>query len=211
MPEIQNQLLFHEDTGSLQYEGEDVLHWSINLPDFTQSHEIHKRCIQYYKKVSQTWEHHWQKQVYPQVCQELQEKRKISHPFYPWKVTLTANFLAISPEKASISITSTQKKGKGITFFYICSDLWNTEKGFPLNPLKEEPLCHWRKKEFLDKILEQATKDDNIKLISNYQDEIISQFPKKQIFLKENTLEIYYPQATIALAEEGIAKFTISL
>lgn len=202
---------YTEDSGALQWEGEDVLHWQINFPTFSETKKCKKRLNPYYKKVSQTWERHWQNHIYPQVCTELQKKRSISHPFTPWKVSLSAKYLALSDHKISISHTATIKKGKGITFFCFNSDLWDYQQGIPLNPYKQKPILHWKKKDLLEKILLEAENERNLRFTSNYQEQILANKNKIQFFFTEHTLETHFPQATIAIPEEGIPRFQISL
>lgn len=198
---------YYENNGILDMEGEDVLHWQLKLPTFQGTLRGEKRLEKFYKKVENHWIHHWNHDVYDSACDDLLKKRQHSRVFQPWRVSIFAECTPLSPHLYSISLTSQQKMGKGLTFFDFSTILWDIAQGCPSSP-KKLLSTHWNK-DWCSQAISLAETKEELQLLPHYPQLISAHFDKNNIFFDKNGLCVFFRQGTIAPWEEGIVKFIL--
>lgn len=205
------QLNWIERQISLTLEGESVLNLTLRRPELTGSGRRHKRINRYFKRFEGLWEKRWRRILYLAACVDLAQCRSHSHIFHPWSATLDGEGLLLPDGQLSIKMEAREVRWEGKPLFVRSCSLWDINEGTPLG---HKALG---KKTFTRKNMLKLTADAaaNAKQLgcffpdTDYSVALKGCFEPNRFYKTEDGIEVFYPQAVLAPAQEGIPTFRL--
>lgn len=205
------EVTYREESENMMFEGEEVLQWTMTIPDFSGNKIGTKRLKRYYQKVEQLWRERWRTTFFWEACLSFLEQQEKKRIFTPWKGTLQIDCISLLEATGepylSISSTVEELRGKKQGKLCVYSDLWDVSQGSPLSPGKKAEQWVGKKKEIKMKILQQAEKKEDFFFHTAYLEEIPQYFSMKNVYFTQEGACFYFPQASIAQAMEGVPVF----
>lgn len=194
-------VMWQEEEGVLDFEGKTVLRWSVKMPVIPASKKGRKWLQRYYKKVVEVWKKHWFQEMYWLSCLESLEKDQ----FQPWEMSLEGEWISLEGGLVSVALTVVEKSRKKDQFYF--GDLW--QGAVPVSAKECAPFCHCSRKELLTSLRSMAEAREDFAFLSAYSTLIDRCFTYKNVCLRPEGAEVFFPQGSIAGRVEGVVKFLV--
>jgi hypothetical protein len=156
-----------------------------------------KKLDRYYRRVKGNWQRRWERALYWAACLDLAEKRERSRPFVPWSARLLGETTYQDEGLLSLYMEARERRGDGRTLYGRSGDIWEAKTGAPV-PVP------WRGRRKLCQSLE--LREEGV-LDPDFGEKLGRFFSGKNVCLRPEGLEVWFPQCTIAPAAEGLPTF----
>jgi len=156
-----------------------------------------KKPDRYYRRVKALWQRRWERELYWSACLDLAEKRERSRPFTPWSAQLLGETTYQDEALLSLYIEARERRGDGRTVCGRSGDIWEVKTGAPVT-------LPWRERR---KLCGQLELREESVLDEDYGAKLKRFFSPKNVCLRPEGLEVWFPQCAIAPAAEGLPTF----
>ena len=181
-----------EEQKTLTLTGEPVLECQYAWPETGQ-----KKLDRYYRRLKGQWQRRWERELYWDACLDLAEKREQSRPFTPWLATQLGETTFQNEELLSLFLEARERRGDSRTLYGRSGDIWEVRTGAPVG-------IPWRARKKICRTLER--REEGV-LDDGYAQKTDRLFSTRNVCLRPEGLEVWYPQCTIAPAAEGLPTF----
>lgn len=181
-----------EEEKTLTLTGEPVLACRYVWPETG-----HKKLDRYYRRVKAQWQLRWERTLYWDACLDLAEKRERSRPFEPWTARLLGETTYQDERLLSLYIEARERRGDGRTVYGRSGDIWEVRTGAPVGVSRRGRKALWSGL----RRMEEGVLDPD------WEEKLGRFFSEKNVCLRPEGLEIWFPQCTIAPAAEGLPTF----
>ena len=192
---------------------EPVLHCSLHLPRLTGGGRGIRRIDRYYQHLAQYLVRTWERRLYPIACEDAVQARAASYPFQPYEVEITYQVTCLQDGLLSLYWDCRQRFGKARDTFRQ-GDTWVLDTGSPL-PMSSFFPRGTKLRNLLPRAAAEQAASNAAAGTSVYFDScpalLRRYFDRRRFYLTPDDLAFFYPSATVAPWEEGIAVFTVPL
>ncbi len=199
------EIRWQEEQKELTLTGEPVLTLTLSRPQLRGPGPLPRAANRYYEHLSQHWLRHWSRETYLSACCTLALQRERSKPFTPWSAALSGQVTLLDEQYLSLSLTVREDQGEGPPLEYRWGDVWSWRTGAPV-PLGDffPNVRNWRgglRQALTQAVPEQVGADP---LPSPALRSALRRwFPSRRFALTQEGMEFYFPQCTLAPAEQG--------
>lgn len=196
----------------LTLEGEPVLEYRLFWPELNQAGLGGRWINRYYAHLAKSWRLRWQREIYWKACLDLAARRSQSKPFTPWSGALSGEVTCWERGVLSIRMEGEETRGDGKANRVCWGDVWNVREGAPLSPRDVLEGDRTWKRQAMEQIVQQGrqrSQNGECFLDPDWEEKILRQFPKHDLYRTEAGVEVAFPQGSIAPAVEGTPHFLL--
>lgn len=203
------QVVWKQEKRLLKLRGEPVLRLELSWPEIQRGGSGGRRVSQYYRKVVQTWKKRWEKNLYCRACLDLAACQDTGRTFHSWSARLEGEVTFQDGETLSIVQDAWEDWGDGRPLQVRTADLWTVPDGWPLSKGRCWPEGRARRKLFqeLAEQGEQRRKNGDCFLDPDFAKKLPRALSWRRCARREEGLEYYAPQGTLAVPVEGVVAF----
>lgn len=195
----------------LQWEGEPVLHYSINLPEVPKEGRF-KPVQAFYKKLGETWAARWEGVYFKQAAAALMDSRARSKPFEPWKAELCWVDTYRKDHLWSLYLDVKEHNSIHRPYCYRQGDTWDLTQGTPCTLQSFFDDCpKWRQGLLAEvkRQIGQRIRSGESLLDQNAAERAEKEFDPTRFYLTESGVALFYPTEVLGSAGEGIPVFVV--